>query len=164
MSNSLGNTIYYKVGTGTQQTYTAPFQVNQSDAGVLGTNILVTYWSTGEAEKSITYDTSGSVPSKPVATTISGNWYARVNWTATANTTSYTVFRSTTPGQIGEILLPSQYQTFVGYDDNEIPAMMLLIITPVRASNGENLTIAIKYYSNTNTQLLKTDMQILLSM
>ena len=138
-TDEVGATIYYKLGSGTQQTYTAPFSVNQDSAGVYSTDITVTYWAVGasgtEAEKSITYDTSGAIPAKPVATTISGNWYVRVNWTATANTTSYTVFRSTAAGTLGELLLPSQYQTFVGFDDDAIPANDVTYYYTVRASN-----------------------------
>ena len=115
LTNDLGATIYYKVGAGTQQTYTGPFTVNQTTNNV-GVNIPVTYWSTGEAEKTITYNTAGAIPGTAVVTTIPGNWYVRVNWEPTANTTSYAVYRSTVSGQLGE-LISSAYQAGVGFDD-----------------------------------------------
>ena len=118
-TDEVGATIYYKLGTGAQQTYTAPFTVSQDAAGVQSTNITVTYWAVGangtEAQKSITYDTSGAIPAKPIVTTLPASWYVRVNWTATANTTSYNVYRSTAAGVLGDLV--SQYQTVVGYDD-----------------------------------------------
>jgi hypothetical protein len=115
LTNNQGNTIYYKVGAGTQQTYTGPFSVSQSTNNV-GVNILVTYWSTGETEKTITYNTTGAIAGKPVVTATPGNWYVRLDWPATANTTSYNVYRSTVSGQLGDLL--SQYQVPTGYDDN----------------------------------------------
>ena len=108
--------MYYRIGAGTQQTYTGPFEVSQSTNDV-GVNIPVTYWSTGEAERTITYNTSGAIPATPVVEVIPGNWYVRVNWTATANTTSYSVYRSTVAGQLGE-LISAPYQLTVGFDDN----------------------------------------------
>jgi hypothetical protein len=115
LSNSLGDTIYYKVGAGTQQTYTGPFSVSQSTNDV-GVNILVTYWSTGETEKTITYNTSGAIPVKATVTATPGNWYVRLDWAPTANTTSYNIYRSTVSGQLGEML--AQYQAGTGFDDN----------------------------------------------
>src|SRR3954462_4760650 len=78
LTSSAAKTIYYKVGTGAQQTYTAPFTVNQSDAGVQSTNIIVTYWSTGESEQSITYNTIGAVAGKAVVTATPYSWYVSV--------------------------------------------------------------------------------------
>jgi hypothetical protein len=115
LTNNQGNTIYYKVGAGTQQTYTGPFSVNQTTNNV-GVNILVTYWSTGETEKTITYNTTGAIAGKPVVTATPGNWYVRLDWGAPANATSYNVYRSTVSGQLGDLL--SQYQVGTGYDDN----------------------------------------------
>jgi hypothetical protein len=114
--------IYYKLGaTGTQQTYTAPFQVTQSSAGVNSTNIKVTYWSVNangtETEKIITYDTSGAMPSQPIVEVTNGVNEVTLDWLPTENTTSYTVFRSDIQGQRGTILLPSQYQTATTYTD-----------------------------------------------
>jgi hypothetical protein len=65
-TDEAGATIYYKIGTGAQQTYSAPFKVSQDTAGVFSTNIKVTYWAVGangtEAEKTITYNTADSLP------------------------------------------------------------------------------------------------------
>lgn len=112
---------YYKLGTGTQQTYTAPFTVTQDSVGVNSPLITITYWSVNangtEAEKTITYDTKGAVPSKPVATVVSGNNQVTLNWGATTNTTSYSVFRSTTQGDLGSVLIPSQYQKQITFTD-----------------------------------------------
>ena len=140
-TDEVGATIYYKLGTGAEQIYAGvPFSVNQDSVGVNSTDITVTYWAVGangtEAQKTITYDTSGAIPAKPVATTISANWYARVNWTATANTTSYSVYRSTTAGTIGELLI--DLQTFVGFDDETIPENDVTYYYTVRASNYGN--------------------------
>lgn len=115
-TNEVGASIKYKIGTGTTvYTYTAPFQVNQSTAGVLGTSIKITYWSVGanatETEKTIIYDTSGAIPEKPVLTATAGNNQVVLSWGATLNTTSYTVLRD------GVILTPSQYQTGTTYTD-----------------------------------------------
>jgi len=119
-TDEAGATIYYKLGTGAQQTYTGPFTVNQTSAGVLSAQITVTYWAVGangtELEKSITYDTSGAIPEKPIVEAIAGNWYVRLNWTPTANTTSYNVYRSTTAGVLGDLV--SQYTLNNFYDDN----------------------------------------------
>lgn len=115
-TSEAGAAIKYRIGSGTTvYSYTAPFQVNQSTAGVLGTAIKITYWSVGasatEAEKSIIYDTSGAIPEKPVATATAGNNQVALSWNPTANTTSYTVLRD------GVILTPSQYQTGTTYTD-----------------------------------------------
>ena len=75
--DEVGATIYYKIGTSPNaQTYTAPFAVNQNSAYVGSTNIKITYWSVGangtEAERSITYNTSSSIPGQPVLTATAG--------------------------------------------------------------------------------------------
>ena len=50
-TDEVGATIYYKLGaTGTQQTYSAPFPVNQASAGVYDIPIKVTYWAVGQAQ------------------------------------------------------------------------------------------------------------------
>lgn len=108
-------TIYYKVGAGVEKTYTAPFTVNQSDAGVFSTQITVTYWSVNEtgteAQKYITYNTLGAQPSAPVLTATAETGKVNLSWTAATNTTSYTVYRSTISGEIGTILAGTQYMT-----------------------------------------------------
>lgn len=116
LTNNQGNTMYYRVGAGTQQTYTGPFSVSQTTNNV-GVNIPVTYWSTGETEKTITYSTAGALAGTPVVTTIPGNWYVRVNWDPSANATSYAVYRSTVAGQLGT-LISDPYQVATGFDDN----------------------------------------------
>ena len=79
LTNDQSLPIYYKLGaTGVQQTYSGPFSVSQDTAGVYDTQILVTYWSTGEAEKTITYDTTGAIAGKPVVTATPGSWYVYV--------------------------------------------------------------------------------------
>jgi hypothetical protein len=132
LTNNQGNTIYYRVGTGTQQTYTGPFSVNQSNAGVQSTNITVYYWSTGEAEKSITYNTSGAIAGKAVVTATPASWYVSVDWNATANATSYNVYRSTTAGILGDLL--SEFNTGLHYDDNT-PVNGTTYYYTVRAAN-----------------------------
>jgi hypothetical protein len=102
--------IYYKLGTSaTVYTYTAPFTVNQTSAGVASTQIKVTYWSVNaqgtEPEKIMTYDTSASVPAQPVVTVSNQINAVKLDWGVTANTTSYTVYRSTTAGSIGTALV-----------------------------------------------------------
>ena len=119
-SDEVGATIKYIIGTGTEQTYTAPFQVNQSHANVQGTNITIKYWSIGangtEAQKSITYNTSGAVPAKIVTVTAtSGNNQVLLDWEPTANTTAYSVYRSTSAGTIGTLL--AQYLWDSTYTD-----------------------------------------------
>jgi hypothetical protein len=115
LTNSQGATIYYKVGAGAQQTYTSPFPVSQSTNNV-GVNILVTYWSTGETEKTITYNTAGATVGTPVVTATPANSYVSVDWNVTTNATSYNVYRSTTAGVTGTLV--SEYLTVNHYDDN----------------------------------------------
>ena len=99
---------YYKIGAGTQQTYTAPFQVTQTDTWT--TDISVAYWSVGadgtETEKTITYDTAAAIPAQPVVITTAGDSQVILDWTAGShqNTIAYTVYRSTVQGQAGEVL------------------------------------------------------------
>ena len=107
-TSEVGATIKYIIGTGTEQTYTAPFTVNQSHANVQGTAITIKYWSVGanatEAQKTITYDTSGAVPEKPVVTATAGTNQVVLDWQDTANSTAWTVYRSTTAGQLGAVI------------------------------------------------------------
>jgi Chitobiase/beta-hexosaminidase C-terminal domain len=113
--------IYYRLGSGTQQTYSAPFSVNQTSAGVQSAYIAVHYWSVNangtETEKTITYDTTGAIPSTPTPSVINGENQVTLNWSATTNTTSYSVFRSTVQGTTGSVLIPSQYQTATTFTD-----------------------------------------------
>lgn len=121
---------YYKLGNpttmgATTYTYTAPFSVNQTSAGVGNTKIQVQYWSVNaqgtEPTKSIIYDTSAIYPNKPATPTIvNGNNSVTINWTPTLNTTSYTVLRSDTATGTYAILTPSQYTTANSYTDNTV--------------------------------------------
>lgn len=120
--DEVGATIYYKIGTSPNaQTYTAPFAVNQNSAYVGSTNIKITYWSVGangtEAERSITYNTSSSIPGQPVLTATAGTNQVSLSWTSTINTTSYTVYRSTVSGQAGTILTGTQYMPETSWTD-----------------------------------------------
>jgi hypothetical protein len=121
-----GAAIKYKLGSSaTVYNYTAPFQVNQTSAGVLSTNIKVTYWAVGasatEAEKSITYDTANAVPVAPVVTATPTSASAiSLSWAATANTTSYTIYRSTISGQLGTILAGTQWMTGTSWNDTTV--------------------------------------------
>lgn len=113
--------IYYRLGNGTQQTYTAPFEVNQSSAGVGSPLITITYWSVNangtEAEKTITYDTKGAIPSKPVVSVINGENSVTLNYAPpTLNTTSYSIYRSEVLGVQGDLLY--QYWWDTTYTDN----------------------------------------------
>jgi len=111
LTSSEGKAIYYRLGTGTQQTYTAPFSVNQSSAGVQGVMIPIYYWGEGETEQSITYDTTTAIAGKPVIVPTEGNNQVVLNWIAPANTTSYNVYRSTASGTLGTALLMYGWQT-----------------------------------------------------
>ena len=136
LSNDQALPIYYKLGaTGVQQTYSAPFSVSQDTAGVYDSQILVTYWSTGESEKTITYNTTGAIAGKTVVTPVAGNWYVRVNWTPTINTTSYNVYRSTASGTLGDLLI--EYLPEVGYDDEAVDNDVTYYYT-VRSGNYTN--------------------------
>jgi hypothetical protein len=115
-TSEAGAQIYYKLGnSATQYTYTAPFQVSQDSAGVTSTQITVTYWSVGangtETAKTITYDTSGALPAAATLTATAGNNQVNLSWTAAANVTSYTVYRSTAAGTLGTWIGTSQYLT-----------------------------------------------------
>jgi hypothetical protein len=119
-TDEAGATIKYKLGTGaTEYTYTGPFTVNQNSTGVASTQIKVTYWAIGatgtEAQKSLTYDTSGSVPAQPVVTATAGTNQVALDWADTGNTTSYSVYRSTTAGTLGTAI--AQYITPSNYTD-----------------------------------------------
>jgi hypothetical protein len=142
-TDEVGATIYYRLGTGVQQTYTAPFTVNQNMAGVLGTSIPVHYWAVGsqgtEAEKTITYDTSGSKPATPVLTATAGQGSVALSWTASQNATAYTVFKSTTAGTLGALIPASQYMTGTTFTDTDVIAGTTYYYT-VRASNYGQIT------------------------
>jgi chitobiase/beta-hexosaminidase-like protein len=108
-TSEVGAAIKYKIGSSaTVLDYTAPFQVNQNTAGVLSTNIKITYWAVGadatEAEKVITYDTSGAVPSQSVLTATAGDNKVDLSWTAVTNATAFTLYRSTVSGQLGTFI------------------------------------------------------------
>lgn len=105
-TDEAGAVIHYRIGSNTTvYTYTGPFTVNQNNAGVQGTDIPVTYWAVGaegtEAEKTIVYNTSGAIPEKPILTATAGTNSIVLDWQPTANTTSYSVFRSEVLGQEG---------------------------------------------------------------
>jgi hypothetical protein len=133
---------YYRLGTSTTQyTYTAPFTVSQNSAGVGSTQIKVTYWSVNaegtEPEKIITYNTSGAVPAKPVVTVTNGNNSVSLSWSPTANTTSYSVYRSQTAGTKGTVI--SQYQSANSYTDNTVTGGQTYYYT-VDAGNYQTFT------------------------
>lgn len=144
-TSEAGATIYYQLGNGTTlgatvYTYTGPFTVNQNSAGVLSTNIQVAYWSVGanatEAQKSITYDTSGAVPSVPVLTATGAAGKVSLSWTQATNTTSYTVYRSDVAGTLGTWIGASQYlgSNVFSMDDTTVTAGQTYYYT-VRAGN-----------------------------
>lgn len=136
-SSEGGATIKYKLGTSaTEYTYSAPFQVNQNSAGVNSTQIKVTYWSIGanatETAKEITYNTSGATPGQPTVS-ITNNYKAiALSWGATANTTSYSVYRSTSAGTLGTVL--SQFQSGTTFTDTTASHNVTYYYT-VRAGN-----------------------------
>lgn len=121
LSATDATTIYYKVGAGTQQTYSAPFQITQTTNGVNSVNIPVTYWSVGaggtEAERTITYNTATADPVAPVVSVTDGNNQVKLDWGATQNSLSYTVYRSTVQGQIGTVLAGASYISAVTWTD-----------------------------------------------
>lgn len=104
-----GAAIKYRLGTSTTvYNYTAPFTVNQNSPGVASTQIKITYWAVGasatEAEKTLTYNTSGAIPGTPVVTATPGINQVALTWDQTINTTSYSVFRSEVAGTPGTAL------------------------------------------------------------
>jgi Glycosyl hydrolases family 25 len=117
-------TIYYKIGTQAEKVYTAPFTVSQDSAGVYNTQIPITYYAVGETgteePKTITYDTAGAQPSQPVLTATAETGQVALSWTATTNTTSYTVYRSTVSGDRGTILSGTQYMTARSWTDTTV--------------------------------------------
>jgi hypothetical protein len=121
-TDEVGAQIKYKLGTGaTVYNYSAPFSVNQNSAGVASTNIKVSYWAVGsqgtELEKSITYNTIGATPGKSVLTVTNGENQVKLDWTATGNTTSYSVYRSTVSGTLGTVLTGAQYINALTWTD-----------------------------------------------
>jgi GH25 family lysozyme M1 (1,4-beta-N-acetylmuramidase) len=139
-TNELGAAIYYKIGAGAATLYTAPFTVSQNIAG--SAFIPVTYWAVGangtETERTITYDTTGAIPSAPVVSVTNGVWYVRLNWSAATNATSYSVFRSEIQGELG-VLVSDPYQTALFFDDNNATGGTTYYYT-VKASNYNNVT------------------------
>ena len=131
-----GATIHYKIGTGADTVYTAPFTVSQGIAG--GTAITVYYWSVGasatETQKSITYDTSGVYPAQSTLTATPSTGQVALSWTATAQTTSYTVYRSDVAGTLGAILTGTQYMTGTSFTDTTVTAGATYYYT-VRSNN-----------------------------
>lgn len=139
-TSEAGAAIKYKLGTGTTvYDYTAPFEVSQNSPGVASTQIKVTYWAVGatatEAEKSITYDTASAVPGKPVLTATAGTNKVDLSWTAAANTTSYTLYRSTAAGTLGTYI-GTQYMAnnVLSYSDTTAVAGTTYYYT-IRAGN-----------------------------
>jgi Chitobiase/beta-hexosaminidase C-terminal domain len=106
LTSPYATTIYYKIGAGAQQTYTGPFTVNQNQSGT--TSIPVTYWAenaTGvEAQRTLTYNTSGATPAKPIVNVTNLTNAIRLDWPVSQNALSYSVYRSTTPGTLGTAL------------------------------------------------------------
>jgi hypothetical protein len=133
-------TIYYKIGTGSQLTYTAPFTVNQNSAGVNSTNITIQYWSVAngvtEATKSITYNTSGAIPAKPTLTAVAGVGKVDLSWTSSQNATAFTIYRSTVAGTLGTWIGTTQYYgvSTLSYSDVSVTAGTTYYYT-IRAGN-----------------------------
>lgn len=140
-TDEVGATIYYKIGTGTQQTYTGPFSVNQNSPNVNSPDIPITYWAVGadgaETEKTITYDTRGSIPAKPAVTVINGANQVVLDWDPMQNATSYSVYRSTVLGDEGTAL--ATYFSPTTYTDNTAVSPNTYYYT-VRANNFQNVT------------------------
>jgi hypothetical protein len=117
-----GAAIKYRLGnSATVYNYSAPFEITQTTGGMNSTQLKVTYWAVGasatEIEKVITYNTSGAIPAKSTLTATAGNNQVALSWTATANTTSYSVFRSTAAGTKGTVLTGAQYITATTFTD-----------------------------------------------
>jgi Chitobiase/beta-hexosaminidase C-terminal domain len=140
-SSETGATIKYKIGSNTtENTYTGPFTVTQSTSGVQSTNITITYWSVGasatETAKSITYNTAGAVAAQPVVTTTAGNGNVFLTWPASANATSYTIYKSTVSGQQGTMISASQYMTGTSYTDSGLTNGTTYYYTVIAANYG----------------------------
>jgi chitobiase/beta-hexosaminidase-like protein len=107
-TDEVGATIHYKIGSGADTVYSAPFQVNQNTAGVQSTNITITYWAVGatatETQKTITYNTSGAVPTQSVLTATAGAGKVDLSWTSVQNATAFTLYRSEVSGQLGSFI------------------------------------------------------------
>lgn len=137
-TNESGATIHYKIGTGADTIYTGPFTVNQTN--VNSTSIPVTYWSVGatatETQKTITYDTSGSIPATPTLTATAGAGKVDLSWTASQNATSFTIYRSTTAGTLGAWIGTTQYYgpSTLSYSDTGLTAGTTYYYT-IRANN-----------------------------
>jgi hypothetical protein len=140
-------TIYYKIGTGTQQTYSAPFSVSQSHPNVQGTQIAIIYWAVGvngtEEQKTITYDTSSAKPSVPVLSATAETGQVALSWTAASNATGYTVFRSTIEGDKGTALTGTEYMTGRTWTDSTVTGGTTYYYT-VQASNWNLATDSIQ--------------------
>ena len=142
LSATNATTTYYKIGTGTQQTYSNPFTVFQWSAGVANDQIPITYWSVGangtEAERTITYDTSGAIPSKVVVTPTNNTNQVVLNWTSATNTTAYSVYRSQSLGSLGTLLV--QYLGVTTYTDNTAVGGETYYYTVRAANYSTNVT------------------------
>lgn len=147
-NNEAGSTIYYKIGTGTTvYTYTGPFTVNQTHPDVQSALIKVSYWSVGangtELERSIQYDTTGAIPAQSTLTATAGAGQVSLSWTATGNTTSYSVYRSTTAGTLGTVIPTAQYITATSFVDTGLTAGTTYYYT-VKSLNYQNATDSVQ--------------------
>lgn len=140
-TSEAGAAIKYRIGTdATVRDYTAPFTVSQNTAGVLSTQISIYYWAVGanatEAEKSITYDTSGALPAKPTLTATAGAGKVDLSWTASQNATAFTIYRSTVAGTLGTWIGTTQYYAtnVLSYTDTAVTAGTTYYYT-IRAGN-----------------------------
>ena len=140
LSATDATTTYYKIGAMGQSTYTAPFEVTQNTPGVGSVNIPITYWSEGpggiEAQRTITYNTAGSTPVAPTLTVTNGTNQVTLDWNATANSLSYTVYRSTTSGSQGSVLAGTQYMTGLTWTDTTVTGGTTYYYTIVAGNFG----------------------------